>query len=225
MNSWNDEKLLHMFDILKKSPQLATAPVVFFMSTVGDGALRVLISTILSLRTKDQVTGPATERLFAKVTTPEDILQLTQKEIEDIIFPVGFYKTKAKQILQIAKILIDKYDSQVPDNLDLLLELPGVGRKTANLVIAVAFEQPAICVDIHVHRISNRLGICHTNNPLETEFYIRDNITDNVWNEFNRPLVALGQTICRPISPKCAICPIESMCDKNIINNNKRKNL
>ena len=202
---WNDNKLIKMFDILKTSPQLAEAPVVFFMSTVGDGPLRVLMSTILSLRTKDEVTGPATVRLFDVVTTPKDISNLAVEEIEKLIYPVGFYKTKARQIHKIAQILQDTYDSKVPADLDLLLELPGVGRKTANLVMAVAFEEPAICVDIHVHRISNRLGICSSKTPEETEFYLRENVSQDIWMEFNRPLVALGQVICRPISPKCEI--------------------
>ena len=214
---WNDTKLIKMFEILKTSPQLAEAPVVFFMSTVGDGPLRVLMSTILSLRTKDEVTGPATVRLFDVVTTPKDISNLEVEQIEKLIYPVGFYKTKARQIHKIAQILQDTYDSKVPADLDLLLELPGVGRKTANLVMAVAFEEPAICVDIHVHRISNRLGICTTKTPEETEFYLRENVSRNIWMEFNRPLVALGQVICRPISPKCELCPIANMCDKIII--------
>ncbi|MDK2818896.1 MAG: endonuclease III [Spirochaetota bacterium] len=218
---WDDTKLINMFDILKNSPQLSEAPVVFFMSTVGDGPLRVLVSTILSLRTKDEVTGPATVRLFDVVTTPKDISDISIEQIEKLIYPVGFYKTKARQIHKIAHILQDTYDSTVPADLDLLLELPGVGRKTANLVMAVAFEKPAICVDIHVHRISNRLGICKTKNPEETEFYLRDTVSQNIWNEFNRPLVALGQVICRPISPKCSLCPIENMCDKKIIKNIK----
>ena len=220
---WNDNKLIKMFDILKTSPQLAEAPVVFFMSTVGDGPLRVLMSTILSLRTKDEVTGPATVRLFDVVTTPKDISNLEVEQIEKLIYPVGFYKTKARQIHKIAQILQDTYDSKVPADLDLLLELPGVGRKTANLVMAVAFEEPAICVDIHVHRISNRLGICSTKTPEETEFYLRENVSINIWNEFNRPLVALGQVICRPISPKCELCPIENICDKIIIKKLKPK--
>lgn len=218
---WDDTKLINMFDILKNSPQLSEAPVVFFMSTVGDGPLRVLVSTILSLRTKDEVTGPATVRLFDVVTTPKDISDISIEQIEKLIYPVGFYKTKARQIHKIAHILQDTYDSTVPADLDLLLELPGVGRKTANLVMAVAFEKPAICVDIHEHRISNRLGICKTKNPEETEFYLRDTVSQNIWNEFNRPLVALGQVICRPISPKCSLCPIENMCDKKIIKNIK----
>ncbi len=217
MKKWNDQRLLEMFSILDDNPQLSQAPVFSFMSTVGDGAFRVLISTILSLRTKDEVTAPATERLFEVVTTPEDITKLSESQIQKLIYPVGFYKVKTKQILKIAEILIQKYDSKVPDDLDLLLELPGVGRKTANLVMDVAFGQPAICVDIHVHRISNRLGFCDTKTPEDTEFYIRENVSEDIWRLFNKPLVALGQVICRPISPKCEICPIAEFCAKKII--------
>ncbi|MGL4676278.1 MAG: endonuclease III domain-containing protein [Brevinema sp.] len=222
MNLWNDQKLLSILAILKTSSQLETAPVFSFMSKVGDGPFKVLISTILSLRTKDEVTGPATERLFTEIKTPEEILLLSDERIKQLIYPVGFYKTKAKQIRRIAEILIVKYHSQVPSDLDLLLELPGVGRKTANLVMSVAFNQPAVCVDIHVHRISNRLGFCTTNTPEETEFYIRGNVAENIWNEFNRPFVALGQVICRPISPKCTICPISQFCEKKIIKKNHK---
>ncbi len=217
MKKWNDQRLLDMFSILDDDSQLSKAPVFSFMSTVGDGAFRVLISTILSLRTKDEVTAPATERLFDVVTTPEDITKLSELQIQKLIYPVGFYKVKTKQILKIAEILIQKYDSKVPDDLDLLLELPGVGRKTANLVMDVAFGQPAICVDIHVHRISNRLGFCDTKTPEDTEFYIRENVSEDIWRLFNKPLVALGQVICRPISPKCEICPIAEFCAKKII--------
>ena len=216
MKPWTENSLLEMFSILKTAPELAEAPVVFFMSKVGDGPFKVLISTILILRTKDEVTRPATDRLFDKVKTPQDILCLPLEDIEKLIYPVGFYKTKSKQIHKISEILIKKYNSKVPADLELLLELPGVGRKTANLVMAVAFDQDAICVDIHVHRISNRLGICETKNPEETEFYIREHVSQHVWKEFNRPLVALGQVICRPISPKCSLCPIASLCEKKI---------
>ncbi len=213
---WNDKRLIEIFDILKRDPVLAEAPVVYFMSTVGDGPLRVLMSTILSLRTKDEVTGPATVRLFERVSTPKDILALSEEEIQSLIYPVGFYKTKSKQILQIMSILIERYESEVPADLDLLLELPGVGRKTANLVMDVAFQQPAVCVDIHVHRISNRLGLCSTKTPEETETFIRESVSEYLWTEFNKPLVALGQTICRPVSPKCGICPIAHLCEKII---------
>lgn len=213
---WSDNKLTQVFSIIKNAPELSKAPVYHFMSKVGDGPFKVLIATILSLRTKDETTGPASQRLFEIADTPEKILELEIPEIEKLIYPVGFYKNKAKQIAQISHILLEQYNGNVPDDLDLLLDLPGVGRKTANLVISVAFEKPAVCVDVHVHRISNRWGFCSTATPEETEFYIREHVHQNLWSEFNRPMVALGQVICRPISPKCSQCPIQSFCGQNI---------
>ncbi|MGL4389060.1 MAG: endonuclease III domain-containing protein [Brevinema sp.] len=213
---WTNEYLTKLFSIINNASELSKAPVYEFMSKVGDGPFRVLIATILSLRTKDETTGPASKRLFSVADTPQKMLSLTIDDIEKLIYPVGFYKNKSNQIKRICQILIDRYGSNVPDDLDLLLELPGVGRKTANLVISVAFQKPAVCVDIHVHRISNRWGFCTTKTPEETEFYIREHVSENLWSEFNRPMVALGQVICRPISPKCSICPIRSYCGKNI---------
>jgi len=214
---WNRDRLIELFTIINTAQELSGAPVYIHMSKADDSPFEILISTILSLRTRDEVTGPASIRLFEIANIPERMIQLSNEEIQKIIFPVGFYKTKAKQIIEISKILIREYDSKVPADLDLLLSFPGVGRKTANLVMSVAFNTPAVCVDVHVHRISNRLGICNTKDPEETEFYIRDNISSDIWNEFNRPMVALGQVICRPISPQCIRCPVENFCDKNII--------
>ncbi|MGL4367046.1 MAG: endonuclease III domain-containing protein [Brevinemataceae bacterium] len=215
-NVWTSARWEEIFSILETDQRLSNAPVVHFMSKVGDGAFKILISTILSLRTKDEVTGPASQRLFSQAYTPEQILELSLNDIETLIYPVGFYKNKARQIKKICAILVDKYCSQVPDDLDLLLELPGVGRKTANLVLSVAFNIPAVCVDIHVHRISNRLGFCDTKTPEQTEFYIRSHISQNLWTRFNRILVALGQVVCRPISPKCQQCSINFYCQKKI---------
>ncbi|MGL4394338.1 MAG: endonuclease III domain-containing protein [Brevinema sp.] len=213
---WTDKYLEDLFTVIDNASELRVAPVFKFMSKVGDGPFRVLIATILSLRTKDETTGPASKRLFSVADVPEKIITLDVEEIEKLIYPVGFYKNKARQIKEISYILLNRYDGQVPDDLDLLLELPGVGRKTANLVISVAFQQPAVCVDVHVHRISNRWGFCSTKTPEETEFYIREHVSRKLWSEFNRPMVALGQVICRPISPKCSICPVYSYCNRNI---------
>lgn len=219
---WDDVKLLEMFAILKTVPLLTEAPVMRFMNTDGNSPLKVLLSTIFSLRTRDEVTILAIERFFGVAETVEDIISLPVEEIEKLIYPVGFYRNKAKQIHKISHILKDQYDSKVPEDMELLLELPGVGRKTANLVMAEAFKVPAICVDIHVHRISNRLGICKTKTPEETEFFIREHVASKVWREFNKPLVALGQMICRPISPKCNLCPIVHLCHQKILVNNKK---
>ncbi len=175
----------------------------------------VLISCILSLRTKDQTTLPASERLFALANTPETMIKLTAKEIEKAVYPVGFYKTKAKSILGICKDILEKFDSQVPNDIDILMTMKGVGRKTANLVLTEGFGIPAICVDTHVHRISNRFEYVHTKNPEETEWALRKQLPKKYWIEYNALLVTWGQNICRPISPLCSQCGIEKFCPKN----------
>jgi endonuclease-3 len=175
---------------------------------------KVLISCLLSLRTKDEVTAVASKRLFARASTPETVVQLTKDELESLIYPVGFYHRKAEQIREISGTLIDAYDSNVPDTLDELLKLKGVGRKTANIVITMGFHKQGIAVDTHVHRISNRLGLVKTKKPEQTEFALRDILPKKHWIVFNNLLVMHGQKICTPISPKCSICPISEYCDR-----------
>jgi len=175
---------------------------------------RVLISCLLSLRTKDEVTAVASKRLFARASTPETMVQLTKEEIEALIYPVGFYHRKAEQIREISRTLIDEHDSNVPDTLDELLKLKGVGRKTANIVITMGFHKQGIAVDTHVHRISNRLGLVKTKTPEQTEFALRDILPKKHWIVFNNLLVMHGQKICTPISPRCSICPISEYCDR-----------
>ena len=175
---------------------------------------KVLVSTVLSLRTKDATTMEASFRLFEKADTVEKLNNLSESEIEKLIYPVGFYKTKAKNLKKIAKTIIEKYNSKVPCDMEELLKLPNVGRKTANLVLAKGYNIPAVCVDIHVHRISNRLGLITTKNPLETEMKLREILPEKYWIEYNDLLVPFGQNICKPISPFCSICPIIAFCDK-----------
>jgi endonuclease-3 len=175
---------------------------------------KVLISCLLSLRTKDEVTAVASKRLFARASTPETVVQLTKDELESLIYPVGFYHRKAEQIREISGTLIDAYDSNVPDTLDELLKLKGVGRKTANIVITMGFHKQGIAVDTHVHRISNRLGLVKTKKPAQTEFALRDILPKKHWIVFNNLLVMHGQKICTPISPRCSICPISVYCDR-----------
>ncbi|MGC9257667.1 endonuclease III domain-containing protein [Desulfurella sp.] len=174
----------------------------------------VLISTILSLRTKDKTTKEATQRLLSVAKTPNEMLKLTQEQIAKLIYPVGFYNVKAKNILEVCKILIEKYNSKVPDSLEDLLSLPNVGRKTANLVLSKGFNIPAICVDIHVHRISNRLGIVKTKTPVQTEFELMKVLPKKYWIEYNDLLVPFGQNICTPISPFCSKCKLSFICPK-----------
>ena len=175
---------------------------------------RILISTLLSLRTKDQTTIEASKRLFALAETPHDMRKLKSKQIEKLIYPVGFYRTKAKRIVEICKIFGKKYGDRTPDSIDELLTLKGVGRKTANLVVTLGYGKPGICVDTHVHRISNRLGIVKTKTPHETEFALRKILPQKYWICYNDILVGFGQNLCKPISPHCSICPILKLCPR-----------
>ncbi|MGQ9548176.1 MAG: endonuclease III domain-containing protein [Roseiflexus sp.] len=173
---------------------------------------RILIATILSLRTKDTMTAVVAPRLFAAADTPEKMLALSEDEIAALIYPVGFYRNKARTIRTICQILIDRYGSEVPADLDALLALPGVGRKTANLVLTAGFDLPGICVDTHVHRICNRWGYVHTRTPEETEMKLREILPPEYWKEINGLLVTLGQNVCHPTSPRCSVCPLTHLC-------------
>ena len=189
-------------------------PVVTAMARRKRDPFKVLISCILSLRTKDEVTKQASKRLFEKASTPEEMLKMSEEEIATLIFPVGFYNVKAKNIRDICKVLVEKYKGKVPDSMDDLLSLKGVGRKTANLVLIEGYDKPGICVDTHVHRICNRLGWVKTRYPDETEKRLREILPQKYWKNINRWFVAFGKTICRPISPLCSKCPVEDMCPK-----------
>ncbi len=174
----------------------------------------VLIACILSLRTNDKTTYPATLRMLKLGKTPEDFAKLDPKVLEKAIYPVGFYANKAKQIVELSKELVEKYNSKVPDEIEELVKFNGVGRKTANLVLSEGFHKPAICVDVHVHRISNRLGYVKTKNPEETEFALRKKLPEKYWIDINSLLVTHGQNICKPINPKCEECPIKDYCNR-----------
>ena len=171
-----------------------------------------LISCLLSLRTKDATTRAASERLFALARAPQAMRRLSLRAIERAIYPVGFYRTKAKTIRQVCETLLARYGGQVPDDLDELLTIKGVGRKTANLVITLAFRKPGICVDTHVHRISNRWGYVKTATPEQTEMALREVLPSKHWLVYNDLLVAFGQHLCHPTSPWCSRCPIEGAC-------------
>ena len=172
----------------------------------------VLVSTILSLRTKDEVTRTASRRLLEKAPDPGRLLALGEEEIARLAYPAGFYRTKAASLVKIAAILLEKYKGEVPADMDALLSLPGVGRKTANLVITEAFDMYGICVDIHVHRISNRAGWVETANPEKTEARLREILPKRYWKRINGLLVFYGQNVCRPISPFCSRCVIREHC-------------
>lgn len=174
----------------------------------------ILISCLLSLRTKDKTTDEASNRLFALARTPSAMLTLPLKKIEKAIYPVGFYRTKAKSIHQICERLLDTYKGTVPDSIDDLVTLPGVGRKTANLVVTVGYGKPGICVDIHVHRISNRWGYIKTKTPDESEETLRRKLPPQYWITFNDLLVPFGQNLCQPVSPWCSKCKLTEYCDR-----------
>lgn len=181
-------------------------------STNGD-PFRVLIATVLSHRTKDPVTAQASTRLFAKYPGPKHLAKADTRTVARLIRPVGFYKTKAKTIKRIAKIILEKYGGKVPEDMDKLLELPSVGRKTANCVFVYGFKQPAIPVDTHVHRIFNRIGVVKTKTPEETETELTRIVDRRDWLPLNEVFVKFGQIICRPIGPKCPVCPLTDRCN------------
>jgi len=189
-------------------------PIVTLMAESRQGPFHILISCILSLRTQDNTTSQACRRLFALAQTPEKMLRLPVKTIEKAIFPVGFYRIKSQNIREICRVLKEDYSGKVPDDIDELLKLKGVGRKTANLVVTLGFRKPGICVDTHVHRISNRWGYVKTKNPEKTEFALREKLPKKYWIEYNDLLVTFGQHLCRPISPVCSQCPVERYCDR-----------
>jgi endonuclease-3 len=175
----------------------------------------VLVSTVISLRTKDEVTIAASERLLKKAPSPADLHVMKEASVAKLIYPAGFYRNKAASLRKIAAILLDQYGGKVPASMDALLALPGVGRKTANLVLNEAFDLDAICVDIHVHRISNRCGWLSSKTPEETEMILRDILPKKYWKRINYLLVLYGQTLCRPISPFCSRCVIGKHCARN----------
>jgi endonuclease-3 len=210
--------LTYRFDkvipILRKYYRSFNKPSVTEISDKYSKPFFVLISCILSLRTKDKTTMEASGRLFRIVNKPVDLLNMPTKKIENIIYPVGFYRVKSRNIKNIALDLIRRFKGEVPDNLDDLLSLKGVGRKTANLVLTLGFNKLGICVDTHVHRISNRIGVVKTNNPFETEMKLRKVLPRKFWIEYNDLLVAFGQNICKPVSPLCSSCNLASHCSK-----------
>lgn len=199
---------------LKETVASLKTPVVGVIAETSKNPFLVLVSCILSLRTRDETTATASARLFRIADSPAKILKLNETQIANTIYPVSFYRNKAKSIFSIAGILEEKYEGKVPDDLDTLLKLPGVGRKTANLVVSVGFGKPAICVDIHVHRISNRIGYIKTKQPDESEMVLRKKLPKRYWIHYNDMLVPFGQHICTPLSPFCSRCPITAYCQR-----------
>jgi endonuclease III len=210
----NDSDISRIIGVLKRELGKWETPIVTLMAEEGLGPFQILISTILSSRTKDDVTAAASERLFHLASTPEKMLRLSEEKIMKAIYPVGFYRTKARNIIRACRDLVDIYKSRVPDSLDELMKLPGVGRKTANLVVSLGFNGEGLCVDTHVHRISNRLGYVRTRTPEETEMKLRGKLPRRYWAVYNTIMVAHGQNICKPLSPFCSRCPVFKYCDR-----------
>jgi endonuclease-3 len=208
----DERRIAAMMAVLRREARTWNAPVFTSAPSAPHDPFHVLVGCLLSLRTKDETTGPASERLFALASTPATLRGLTARRIARAIYPVGFYRTKARTLRRIAGVLLDRYGGSVPGTLEALLELPGVGRKTANLVLTQGFGKPGICVDTHVHRITNRWGYVRTRAPDDTEAALRRKLPRRYWRQINELLVALGQTICRPISPRCSICPVSCYC-------------
>lgn len=201
--------------ILKNQVKKWKTPVVGVIAEEAiDRPFETLISCLLSLRTKDAVTEVASRRLLSRASTPKTMCTLSAKTIEKLIYPVGFYRTKAKNIKKTCEVLLKEHAGVVPDNMDELLALPGVGRKTANLVLTVGHDDYGICVDTHVHRITNRLGFVKTKTPEETEFALRKKLPKKHWKTINDILVTFGQNLCVPVSPWCSRCPVAEYCKK-----------
>ena len=203
-----------VYKILKQEFAKHRMPIVDLIEVQTKDPFKVLVTTIMSARTRDETTAAASKRLFAEVNSPEDLEKLTPSQIEKLIYPVGFYREKAANLNALPGILNTLFGGEIPSTVDELIKLPGVGRKTANLVVAVAFGKPAVCVDIHVHRIFNRLGYLATRTPYETEMELRKIFPQKYWTTFNSFFVSFGQYTCLPLNPRCDICPVYSFCSR-----------
>ena len=204
----------HFITALAREVEKYQVPVVDLIAVQTKDPFKVLVATILSARTKDEVTSKASAKLFKKAPDLESLEKLSEAELAKLIYPVGFYKTKAVHLQKTAVLLRDSCQGVVPDTIEELVKLPGVGRKTANLVLSVAFDKPAICVDTHVHRIMNIWGYVRTKTPLETETALRKKLPRKYWQKVNRILVAFGQGKCKPVAPHCDECILEPDCAK-----------
>ena len=210
----NDREIHLAVSLLQDAVRQWRTPAVTIISQREGDPFKVLVSCILSLRTQDRTTAVASERLFALADTPARMVELSVETVEQTIYPVGFYRVKARQILALCSTLLDRYRGKVPDDLDELLKLKGVGRKTANLVVTLGFGKPGICVDTHVHRICNRWGYVATKTPEETECALRARLPGEYWLIINDLLVTFGQNQCHPVSPRCSTCPVRQLCQR-----------
>ena len=205
---------------LKKAVRKFRTPSVTVIAKKND-PFAVLVSCIISLRTRDEVTELASARLFALAKLPAELLELSNAKIEKAIYPAAFYRNKTKSLKELCQVLVKEYSGKVPDKLEELLKLKGVGRKTANLTLILGHNKPGICVDIHVHRISNRWGYVKTKSPNETEMVLREILPKRFWKGYNDLLVSFGQNLCKPVSPFCSSCPVEDQCPKIGVNRSR----
>ena len=205
---------------LKKAVRKFRTPSVTVIAKKND-PFAVLVSCIISLRTRDEVTELASTRLFALAKLPAELLELSNAKIEKAIYPAAFYRNKTKSLKELCQVLVKEYSGKVPDKLEQLLKLKGVGRKTANLTLILGHNKPGICVDIHVHRISNRWGYVKTKSPDETEMVLREILPKRFWKGYNDLLVSFGQNLCKPVSPFCSSCPVEDQCPKIGVNRSR----
>ena len=205
---------------LKKAVRKFRTPSVTLIAKKND-PFAVLVSCIISLRTRDEVTELASARLFALAKLPAELLELSNAKIEKAIYPAAFYRNKTKSLKELCQVLVKEYSGKVPDKLEQLLKLKGVGRKTANLTLILGHNKPGICVDIHVHRISNRWGYVKTKSPNETEMVLREILPKRFWKGYNDLLVSFGQNLCKPVSPFCSSCPVEDQCPKIGVNRSR----
>jgi len=209
-----DEDINVVLRLVKKAAQQWAAPFMARLADDGPDPFLILVACILSLRTRDQTAADASKRLFGLAADPFSMAGINLKKIEKALFPVGFYRTKAKQIQELSKKICQEFQGNVPHALEALVQLPGVGRKTANLVRTMGYNKQGICVDIHVHRICNRLGYVATNSPDATEMVLRQKLPEKHWIGFNGMLVPFGQNQCTPVSPQCSSCPISTFCPR-----------
>lgn len=209
-----DDQIHQAMAVLSRAVKAWLTPAVTVIATRDHDPFKVLVSCILSLRTRDQTTAEASMRLFGLAQTPEQLSRLGAARIEEAIYPVGFYRIKAQQILEISRQLAELHAGRVPDELDQLLKFKGVGRKTANLVLTLGFGKAGICVDIHVHRICNRWGYVSTRTPEQTEIALRKKLPAEYWIVINDLLVSFGQHQCTPVSPRCSNCPLYELCGR-----------
>lgn len=203
-----------IFRHLRREAAKKTAPVVTLIAVTTGDPWRVLSSCILSLRTQDQVTAPAAMRMLERWPDVASMAAADPKDVAKTIYPVGFYRTKGPQLVEMARRIRDEHGGRVPDDIETLLTLKGVGRKTANLVVTAGYGLPGICVDTHVHRIANLWGYVRTKTPEQTEAALREKLPRRYWMEINDLLVSFGQTVCRPASPRCSECPLDARCPK-----------